>query len=385
MSAPIEKTLDLNRTALEAGPRPFPGSVAPARVSWRKRLRIPLLMIGPLVVVLGAAYFYLTGGRYVSTDDAYVESARSYISPGVAGHVIGIDVHDNQRVAAGDVLFRIDDGTLKVAVEEAQARLANAKLSVNAAKATYRQRLTELKSAQDNVAFAERDFDRQKQLLSGGYASQVQFDKAQHALDAARQEVAGADQQIAAALAALGGDPDINPDNHPAVLEAKAQLDKANLDLADSVVRAPMDGIATKVDQLQVGDYVKVGAPVFSVVSPDDIWVEANFKETDLRLMRPGQSATIDIDTYSGHPFAGRVASVSPGTGSSFSLLPPENATGNWVKVVQRLPVRFTIVNPNAAMPLHAGLSATVEVDTGYRRPLLVSIESLLGLRAAAQ
>src|SRR5215469_9580850 len=268
------------------------------RRSWRQRLRLPLMLLGPIAVALVAGYLYVTGGRYVSTDDAYVQAARVSVSTNVAGRVVEVDVHDNQIVAKGDVLFRLDDRPFRIAVEEAKAQLANARLQIQAQKATYRQRLADLRSAQDTVAYEQREYDRQKRLLSTGVASQAQYDQAAHALENARQQVAATQQQIASALAGLGGDPDIEVDRHPTVQQAQAQLDRANLNLSYTVISASVDGIVTKVEQLQAGDYINAAAPVFSLVATHGLWVEANFKETDLTHMRPGQTATIDIDTY---------------------------------------------------------------------------------------
>jgi membrane fusion protein (multidrug efflux system) len=342
----------------------------------RRRLRLLLMLGGPLLLLLVGGYVYVTGGRYVSTDDAYIEAARVSVSAQVSGQVTEVAVHDNQPVKKGEVLFRLDERPYRIAVEEAEARLATARLEIEALKASYRQQLAEQQAAQDTLAYEQREFERQKRLISTGATSQAQYDQALHARDAARQKAAAAEQQIASVLARLGGDPQIPAERHPTVKAAQAQLDHAALDLAYTVIRAPDDGTVTKVEQLQPGDYVKAGTPVFSLVSSRDVWVEANFKETALTYMRPGQSATVEIDTYPDKTFDARVESLTPGTGSTFSLLPPENATGNWVKVVQRLAVRLAIENPDPARPLAAGLSAVVEVDTKHTRPLLAFIES---------
>ena len=228
-------------------------------------------------------------------------------------------------------------------------------------------------------------------MLASGTASQSQFDQSNHAYKIAREQLAAQEQDVASALASLGGDPDIPVAQHPMVQHAQAALDRAELNLSYTVVRAPEPGIVTKVDQLQVGDWVQgvnTGAPptaVFSLVSTERVWVTANFKETELTHMRPGQTATVEIDTYPGVEFAARVQSLSPGTGLTFSLLPAENATGNWVKVVQRLPVRIAFDRLDPEHQLAAGLSVTVEVDTSYRRPWLDRFESVLAwLRGGA-
>jgi membrane fusion protein, multidrug efflux system len=334
----------------------------------RERLRLPLMILGPAAVIIGGGYFYLTGGRYESTDDAYVQSARVAISSNVAGRVLELPVHDNQAVKKGDVLFKLDDAPFRIAVEEAEAQLATARLQIDSMKATYRQRQSDLKAAEDTLAFQQHEFERQQRLLASGIASQLQVDRAQHALDDARTGVSGAQQQINAVAASLGGNPNIAVDRHPAVQQAQALLDRAKLNLSYTVVTAPSAGVVTRVEQLQVGTYITASEPVFALVSTGDMWIEANFKEDQLTHLRVGQLATVEVDSYPGKTFKARVASVSPGTGSQFSVLPPENATGNWVKVVQRLPVRIELEQPDPALPLHAGLSATVSVDTQHQR-----------------
>jgi len=346
------------------------GPVRPLRL----RLRRPLMLAGPIVVVIGALWWYVTSGRYVSTDDAYIQAGRTMISTDVSGRVMAIEVHDNQRVVAGQVLFRLDPISYRIAVEDAQAQLGVARLQVESLKATYLQKVADAKGAQETLDYQQREYDRQKKLLGSGVASQAQFDQASNGLEVARQRLASTQHDIGSVLAQLGGNPDIPVEQHPMVQRTQAVVDARNVDLRDTVIRAPENGIVTKVEQLQVGDYITPATPVFSVIS-DRLWVEANFKETELTYMRPGQDATVEVDTYPGVEFHATVASLSPGTGLTFSLLPPENATGNWVKVVQRLPVRLNLDEVDPDSPLHAGLSVTVEVDTHHRHPWLVWLE----------
>jgi membrane fusion protein, multidrug efflux system len=341
---------------------------APARVAVRKtrlqKLRWPLMLLAVIVVLGGGGSLYFTGGRYQRTDDAYVQAATVSMSSNVAGRISEIDVRDNELVHRGATLFKLDDAPYRIAVSDAAAHLADTRLQIDSLKSLYRQRQVELHAARDSQAYAQQQYARQSRLLKTGVSSQAQFDQAAHALDAARQQVANVQQQVGAALANLGGDPNIAAERHPLVAQAQAALDRAQLNLSYTVIRAPTDGVVAKVEQLQVGDTIAAFAPVFALVSTADVWIEANFKEVQLARMRPGQIATVKIDRYPGRAFLAKVASLSPSTGSQFSLLPPENATGNWVKVVQRVPVRLQLTHPDAELPLQAGLSADVTVDT---------------------
>ncbi len=343
-----------------------------ATPSLARRVRLPLLIGVPVLFVLAGLFIYLTGGRYQSTDDAYIQSARVDVSANVAGRVIALPVHENQRVKQGDVLFRLDPAPIDTAAAQAAAELANAKQNLTGAGATYQQRTVELQADQVTLAYQEKELARQKAMTGSGVSSQAQLDAQVQAVAVAKANVAAALQAQANALAVLGGRADGPVADNPAVRQAQAALDRAKLNQSYTVIRAPQDGTVTKVEQLQVGDYINAAQPVFSLVAPR-VWVEANFKEDQLTYMRPGQDASFKVDAYPGVVFHGKVESLSPGTGSSFALLPAENATGNWVKVVQRLPVRISIDNPPADLPLHAGLSVNVKVDTAHRRHLFGS------------
>ena len=355
------------QTAPETAPRVAIDPVE--RPSRFRRLRLPLLLAAPIIVVVGTLLFYLHGGRYEATDNAYFQSGLVSVSPNVAGRVISVDVHDNEHVTKGQLLFRIDPAPYQAAVDEAAAQLATAKTQIGALRANYAQGAAELATARTRVVFAEREAARQKQLVAEGISSQAQYDQAELAAQTARQAIQTTNQQNASVQAQLSGDINAPLAQQPGVRAAQAALDRAQLNLGYTVVRAAQDGIVAKVDQLQVGDYVTAAKPVFSLAGTH-IWVEANFKENQLRYMRIGQPATIKIDAFPELALTAKLASFSPGTGNSFSILPPENATGNWVKVVQRLPVEFELDRVPTDVPLHAGLSVEVTTDTGHQRRL---------------
>ncbi len=358
----------MSQNEMQAAPDPNYRETASIPSSRFRRLRWPIMIGAVVVVVLGGLYVYLTGGRYEATDDASVDSGRVSVSSSISGRVIAVAVHDGQLVKAGQVLFRIDARPFQAAYDEAEASLGAARLQVEGLKASYRQHDADLKAAQDNLAYLQAEAKRQKALVAAGTATQIQAAQVANQADQARRQVEAQRQQLANALAALDGDPALPAERHPMVAEARARLSAADLNRSYVDVVALQDGIVTKVDQLQVGNYVNASTPVFSLVSPK-VWIEANFKENQLEYMRAGQAATIKVDAYPDREFRARVEAISPGTGSSFSLLPPENATGNWVKVTQRVPVRL-VFDSDPGLPMPAGLSVKATIDTTHKRSL---------------
>jgi membrane fusion protein, multidrug efflux system len=341
-------------------------AVGVPRKPLKERLRRPLMLALPIVLAAFGAAYYLAEQPYVSTDDAFVRAAKITVNARVSGQAVEIAVWDNQRVRQGQILFRIDPEPYQIAIDQAEARLASARLQIDGLKATYRQQQAELQSARDSTAYDAREYDRKKALVANDFTPREVYDRTETTLKVSRQHVASIEQQIANTVVALNGDPNIEIDRHPTVRAARAQLDRARLDLSYATVTAPDDGTVTRVDDLQVGNFVNAGAAVFSMLSSRRIWIEANFRETGLTYMRPDQHATIDVDAYPDRTFKAHVVSMSPGTGSDFAVLPPENATGNWVKVVQRLPVRLELDEIDPDRPLFSGISVTARVDTGH-------------------
>jgi membrane fusion protein (multidrug efflux system) len=333
----------------------------PPRRSALRRWRWPLIIAGPLLIAVAVAYFVLTGGRSQSTDNAYVQIAKTPVAPSIGGRVVEIYVHENQPVRRGQVLFRLDPRDFQASLDAAQAQLANSQLQVSQLRAAYQRETANVAAAQESVTYTAREAERQRQLAAAGVASRQQVDQAIHAARQARDQLAAAREQQAQALAALGGNPNIG-DRAPAVQQARANLERARLDVSYATVVAPTDGIVARVDQMPVGTYLNASQTGFWLLSGQP-WVEANFKEDQLAHMKVGQPAQIDIDAYPDADLRGHVASFAPGTGSAFSALPAQNATGNWVKVTQRLPVRIEFDRPPPGMAARAGLSAKVKVD----------------------
>ena len=333
----------------------------------RRGRRFALLASVPLVLLIGGGYVWLTGGRYVATENAYVEQSHVAISSDVAGKISDVMVRENQTVKAGDVLFRIDPSTYRIAVDAADAALAQARLKVQQLQADYRTAVARLDAAKSTADIRHRALDRSTDLSKKGFATSADLDQAQLAVTQADNEVALAKQAVNSAVAALSGNPDLPVDQQPAVLAALSEKAKAELDLQRTTVRAPVAGVVSQIDKLNKGQYVSEGTQMLSIVENGDTWVQANFKETQLGHVVPGQKVDVGVDTYPGLDLGGTVGSVGAATGSEFSLIPAQNATGNWVKVVQRIPVRIKIESDGSKI-LRSGMSASVSVDTGKTR-----------------
>ncbi len=334
----------------------------PRRESWLRRWRWVVMAAGPLAILAAVAWFVIHSGRIESTDNAYVQAEKVPVSAAIGGRVVEVNVRENQHVKKGEVLFRLDARDLEAAHAAAQAELDSTYTMVRSARATYRERQATVAAAQANAAHLAREAERQRQLAAAGAASAQQYAEARNLADQATQQLTVARAQADVALVNIGGDPNLPMEAMARVREARANTELARLRTTYTEVVAPKDGVVTRVQQLQVGGYVNAAQTVFWLISGVP-WVEANFKEDQLGKMRVGQPATIRIDAYRDQVLKGHVASFSPGTGSAFSALPAQNATGNWVKVVQRLPVQIAFDQPPPDMAGRLGLSAVVKVQ----------------------
>lgn len=328
----------------------------------RNRMRRWVLMLGvPLALAATGGYFYLTSGRYVSTDNAYVQQDKVAVASDVAGRIVAVEVAENDHVEVGDILFRIDPDPYRIALSQAQAAIAGAQVNVVSLQSSYAASVPDIAAAQDRVRLAQEALSRQQALMARGFTTKTDLQAAQHEVTQARLAVSNAQASAAEAKARLATGSAV-PGQNPAIAAASAQREAASLNLARTVVRAPVAGTISQSDRLQVGQMMVTGLPAVSIVANASSWVEANFKETDLDHMRIGQPATVTFDAYPELELKGHVASIGAGTGSEFSVLPAQNANGNWVKVTQRVPVRIAI-DDKSPRSLIAGLSAKIKVD----------------------
>jgi membrane fusion protein, multidrug efflux system len=336
----------------------------------KKSLRRPLLFALLPVALVAGAYFYITGGAVMSTDNAYVQADMVGLSTDVSGIVREVDVHDNQQVAKGEVLFKLDPLQFQLALDRNNAQLASTRDDLRALQASYRNMQAQIDQAQKDVDFNKVNFQRQEQLIANNFTPKATYDAAKNTLQSAQQKLASLQEQLAGLVANLNGDPDAPIENHPKYNDAVAVRDEAARQLAHTVVHAPFAGIVTNVPALQPGQYLAAAATAFNIVSTEHVWIQASPKETELTYVSPGQKATVEVDTYPGQRWTGTVDSISPASASSFSLLPAENTSGNWVKVVQRIPMRVSVTNSPGKPQLRVGMSVELSIDTGHERGL---------------
>ncbi len=337
----------------------------------RTRVLRPLLMIGGIVVVaVGAGLYWLNSGRYVSIDNAYVQADKLAISTDVSGIVAEIPVHEGEQVKKGQVLFSLNQRQFRIALDGAKAELGQTALDMESMKRDYQRMLRDIGAKQAAVDSDQVTTNRLAGLLKGGGVPRQQYDDARFKLLADQQSLDAAKQQAQVQLAKLGGDPDVDVTKTPQYLQAKARVDEAQRQLDHTVVKAPYDGIVTQVSALQPGQYLPAGTAAFALVSTDHVWVEANPKETELTWVKPGDPTTVTVDTYPGVTWDGSVQSIAPASGAQFSVLPAQNSSGNWVKVVQRIPVRVRVDRKPDQPILRAGMSVEVNIDTGHKRTL---------------
>ncbi|MDB5563981.1 MAG: transporter [Tardiphaga sp.] len=347
----------------------------------RRHRRTLLLVVLPAIALVGGIAFYLTGGRYVTTDDAYVGAQKVLITPDISGKVEKVVVREGQHVKEGDVLFEIDPVPFQFAVRQAKANLDTAKTNYDNLVSNVKIYGQMQDLMQQGADLKQRDVERKSSLVKSAAGSQLDLDNAGSSLVTARAQLELLRQQLATSKNQLLGDLDLPLEQYPPYAQAKAALDQAQRNLDHTVLRAPMSGIATQVDNIQLGRFIPAGTPILSVIDDAKPWVDANLKESDFTYIAVGQPVTIDVDAFPDHVFKGTVGSLSPGTGAQFAILPPQNATGNFVKVVQRVPVRIYLDTSDKMVPkLKAGMSSFTSIDTNHRR----SLAAMFGMSSAA-
>ena len=369
----------VQRQERELPPESSSAPEKPPRSSRRRRLRWALFLLLPIALMVGA-YFYFEGGAYMSTDDAFIEADKVGLSTDVSGMVEAIEVSDNQHVTAGQVLFRLDPLPFQLKLDQAQSQLGVVRDNLNALKANYQNVAAQIKHAADQIVFNQRQYERQTILAHQQFAAQTTVDQMRLNLQTSEQSLVSLKAQLAGIVANLDGNQDLPVEQYPEYRQALAARNEDARELRDTVVRAPYNGTVTNVPSLEPGMYLPASTAAFNLVDTDQFWVEAQPKETELTDVRPGEPATITVDTYPGRQWRGTVASISPAAQSEFSLLPAQNTSGNWVKVVQRIPVRVQIDTTDKSMPpLSAGMSVEVSVYTGHKRGLPHFLTALFG------
>ena len=356
-----------------------PGSPPAAKRS--QRLRWALLALLPVALIAGG-YWYVVGGSVMSTDDAYVEADKVGVATDVSGIVQEVDVAENQKVPAGQVLYRLDPRQFQIALDNAKANLAQTELTVESMKVDYQRMLSDITTEQAQVELDQATLGRFTALVKSDAVSRANYDQARFTLQADKSKVESLKQQADVQLAKLGGNPDIPVAQHPQYLQAKTQVDEAQRQLDDTIVKAPFAGIVTNVPSIAPGKYLQASTTAFYLVATEHVWIDSNPKETELTYVRPGQPVAVTVDTYPDWQWHGTVESISPAAAQEFQLLPAQNTSGNWVKVVQRIPMRVRVDTSDPSQPpLRAGMSVEVNVDTGHARGLPHVLAALLGLK----
>jgi membrane fusion protein (multidrug efflux system) len=356
--------------ATTSGPR-LAGRVtgAPSRVRLSRAALRPLLMIGGIVAVIAAtAGYWITGGRIVSIDDAYVRAAKEVVATDVSGIVAEVPVHEGQRVRKGDVLLRLDTRPFEIALTGAKANRDSMVSTLNAMKLDYKRMLRDIEVKQAQVELDQADYNRFANLVKSGGVTRAEFDNARFRLMADTQAVEALRVTAAVQLARLGGDPEVDVRTMSDYRQSEARVDEAQRQLDHAVIYAPFDGVVTQVESVQPGMYLGAATAAFGLVSTDRVWIEANPKETELTHVKQGDSVDVTVDTYPGVTWKAEVESIAPNSGSEFSVLPAQNTSGNWVKVVQRIPVRIKVEHKAGDPDLRAGMSVIADIDTGHRR-----------------
>ncbi len=383
------------RPAPGPGPQPVPAPASPPPpaaspatppiVVKPKRsgtTRLVVLFVIPLLALALGFVWWLHSGRYVTTDNAYVGSDKVLITPQVSGAIVAVHVIEGQKVKVGDPLFDIDPQPYEIALQLAQGRLDAAKVEFANLRSSYVSNRDQIKMGQDAVNVRQADFDRKNALASHGSGTTADRDTSMAALIQARQILEFVNQQQATTMVKLGGSLDAPIENFPAYIQARAGLEDAERNLRNTKILAPIDGVATQVAQIELGRVAPAGQPVFAVVADTGLWVDANPKESDMTFVRAGMPATVTVDAFPDKVWSGTICSIAPGTGAQFAILPPQNASGNWVKVVQRVPLRFCFGPNEDTANVRAGMSANLSIDTGRVRTLAGVLSDLKGWAA---
>ena len=339
--------------------------------------RFMLLLVVPLVGALIGLRMFAEGGREMETENAYVKTNIVAVSAGVSGRVVETIVHDDSIVKAGDVMFRLDPTPFEIAAAKARAQMDVVRTETQSLRADYRTTLVEATEAKERIEFLAKQVDRQERLKEKGMSRADQYDEAKHNYEAAKRHLQTIQEHTKRVVASLGGDVNAVPEDHPRYKEAQAQYDAAMYELTRTDVKSLADGVISNM-KLRVGEWVNRGQTVFSLIDNGPPWIEANYKETQLTYMREGQMAKVVADAYPDVEWVGKIVAIAPASGAEFAVLPPQNATGNWVKVVQRIPVRIHVEPSDKGPPLRAGMTVTVSVDTGHNRGLPRSVQALI-------